>query len=300
MKAKIVQHAVAKALNDIADGERLSIRRLVSLGANFSKNDYSRYFFALIENLLADSDSNYYRLVNKMIKNIDRHCLQTFAINLGYHSFVAGADTIRLKKAAGGEHISWYCQLPPESSGLEELIREQEGRGVRFFYRNVSPAEIEQLLPIISRHPQSDYIFFATSAELGQLKTRQLLGAANLLISLPADNPAFNNATAMLAAANCHFGSHLTYGNASYRSIINDHWQKIIVATPTPYLFLLPAGDLSDDVAGEIYRYAKQYRLGPRASIFLIDFFGDLCYIDDVLNGIVTIPQLRLATAALD
>lgn len=295
MKTKIVERVVTKALNDIAAGGSLFIRRLVSLGAHFSKNDYSRYLFDLIESLLSDPRSNYYQLVNNIIMNTDRNCLQTFAINLGYHALVAGAETLRLQSPAGGGHTRWYCPLPETSDQLDDFLSLQEARGVRFFYRDIAPADVGELLPFCRRHPQCDFLLFADQAEISRLNPGQLLSAANLLISLPADDADFSTASELLAAARCHFGAYLNYHRGNYQDIMRNAWQELLRSAAVPYLLLRPAAEIDEATAVEIYRYAKQYRFDPRASVFLVDFPDDLHYIDEALSGELIIPTLCLA-----
>ena len=284
----ITESVVDRCIREIEEDPKRSVRRLVDLGRQLAKGRFQRQYLDLTQKMLEDEESPYYTLVRNVVRKADHDAIRTFGINLGLGSWTNGARTIRALEAEGQRYIPWGLTLHLDGSaegGVPPLYREviDQGKadGIFTYFLRADAAACGL------RESACAFLLFAPPEAFTPEITAAVAGCHNLSASVDTEKPGWEQAARRLEAARCFYGVYRTYedGEAA-RDITTGNWLKRVTRACCPALaFCFSGSGCPEPVSRRVEGYIRRARTEQYYSVFLMDFFSDYLYVDEIISG---------------
>ena len=294
IKKSMIAAAVEKALRDAQEDPQRVVRRLADLGRHFSNNPFQKFAFPIIQELLENEDSAYYRMTSTVLNTCDHESLKTFGLNIGYMSWAHGARKIRENKDANGD-LPWCVFLrydPARSDGLtvprvRPIIAEGQRLGIyTYFIRQTSgSAEAELPVDLFVENPDAAFIWLCPDSRLTAAQIEKLSACKNLLLVLPAADPDAIPAAKLLHSKKLLCAMYVTYGDEGLHAIPAEKLYR--AATEADVALLYTVAQDGTDCDGESFCYGE--RLRQNSPCLVLDYYGDAAAI-----GNITVENRRI------
>lgn len=162
----LIETVVKKALRDVRNSPRRSIRNLVDMALHFSGGRFQHNFFEIAQTMLQNEHSPYYGLIEDTVAHVDAERLFRFGMNVGYNGCTEGAATIREIEENERYNIPWMMFLHLDAQQLSEhygqyqsLISQGEALGIHTWML-FPESRTQELLPLAREHPDSAFALF--------------------------------------------------------------------------------------------------------------------------------------------
>ena len=280
----MIQSALHKSLQDIAEGDHRAIRRLVDLGEHFSGSGLRQHFLNQAQTLLLDEESAYYTLIHRLVQHTDREQLTQMGLCFGYECLVCGVAKLR-EEWAKGNPISWQQDLRfQKGTGLspedmEAIIAKGEPHGVRCYSLFISQGvPTQEILDRTQAHPYSFFLLFA--GKHPELYLEETVGRENVLPLLP-----LSEASLLKELANSRhlFGAYAVYHEENRKQILDNSLLELALDRQTPFLFLLPDAGCDALTERRVWDHIRKQRMQQQWPLFPLEYTTDMAYIDRVV-----------------
>lgn len=290
LKRMMIESLAERAIRRVQEDPKRSVRKLVDMGQQFATGRFQTEFFKLSEHLLSDEESPYYRLILSMVQNADPIRLKTFGVNLGWQSCTVGANQIRAIEAEEEVQIPWCSvfhlgrsdgPLTPEM--LERLLIEGEELGI---YTSLVDGEgadgLSRYLSVLCRQKSMAFLLLLTPEQVRKYEN-QLAAGPNLMVLVSADQAGWEIAGDLLSRRKMLFGFFERYSGTppkmeqAFLSRLTDHGGMT--------LFLLAEPPASPELVEQVREKVLAFRHCPDAPLFLVDFYSDHGFVDEVISG---------------
>ncbi len=287
----IIEATVDKALSEIrADPER-TLRKLIDMGQGFATGSFQKHFFEGAQKMLANEDSAYYRLLKRIVTEVDHENLKTFGMNLGYNGCTKGANLIRRREAELGFNIPWALSFVlSKSEGcipareLDHAIKQGKELGIFVYLLFYREDRLDDTMKLLDLHDDCAFILFLnpgflTPATVGALKKRH-----NVMISIAADQPETARAARTLREGRFLFSVHSVYTEHDIERCMNAvHMEQVTSYGPLFY-FLTASEDCPAHGVTSMGAQVAAVRAAQRYPILPIDMLHDMLQIDHVIS----------------
>lgn len=291
----ILESVIDLYLREFERDPKRSVRKLVDLGRQFSSGRFQEDFFELTHNMLEEKNSPYYDMAEKAVKKISHQTLKTFGINLGYHSCLKGAKTIRRYKEAGGRHSPWsltfYLQGGEDPSTLpflKSIIDAGKRHGIftySFLFQG-NPSPLSLYFPLLSQEEDCAFLFFLPPGFLEETKFSEISRRHNLLLSLETGEKGWKKAAEKLEKQRCLYALHRNYSSREdVEEIVSGAWGRRIEKRCGVFAFCLASEECPADLSQRVEQYALKSRTQARYSFLPINFYSDSLMIDEIISG---------------
>lgn len=295
MTETILESVIDLYLREMERDPKRSVRKLVDLGRQFSSGRFQEDFFKLTHSMLKEKNSPYYDMAEKAVKKINHQTLKTFGVNLGYHSCLKGAKTIRSCEEAGGHHIPWsltfYLQEGEGSSPrppLKVIIESGKKHGIftyLFRFQGALPS-LSPYFPLVSQEEDCAFLFFLPPGFLEETKLSELSQHHNLLISLDTGGKGWKKSAEKLEKARCLYALHREYScREDVAEIVSDAWGRRIEKHCGIFAFCLAGEDCPENLSQKVEQYVLKSRTQARFPFLPINFYTDSLMIDEIISG---------------
>lgn len=285
----LIEIMVRRTLREIKEEPERNIRNMVDLALQFSKGSFQRRFLSIIQEMLEDENSAYYRLVRDVAANVDNDRLLNFGMNIGYNSCISGARKIREWESENGYHVPWTILLETGKDTFENyakryqsLIEEGERMGVYTwgFYMDYA---CEGLFSLIKAHPDSAFFLFCKAKDITEEVIDQILAADNLMPVIEYDEQA-DDVCSRLRDAKLLYGVFLRYMPDDMHGIADGELFDNIKALHPAATVLIPAESCSKDVQEQVYRMVLDARKSQKYPTIVWDIYGDNRLVDEIIS----------------
>lgn len=281
----MLQAALRTAFRD--DGPKRAIRNLVELGEKFSAGR-QRAFFTGVREMLRKESSAYYLLWERMVRDTDHDCLQTFGINVGYNGCTAGVRTLRALERAH------HCGIPSvlgavynggEMDGrqIDGLVRQGEKLGIYTYVLNYCDGDVGMLAGVLAAHKDSGFIVLTGSCALTPRNIAMLTARKNVMLAVSADSPGFPGICRILRETRALYCAYAAYDETRAAEILSGELVERIGEYAGPFLFLLPEDGVGEKTAEKVGAYAAASRREQRRPFILMDLREDLIEINKAI-----------------
>lgn len=290
LKRMIVESLAERAIRRIQEDPKRSVRKLVDMGRQFSSGRFQSEFFKLSEHLLSNEKSPYYCLLLTLAQKVDPLRLKTFGVNLGWQSCTVGAGQIRAIEETENISIPW-CSVfhlgcsggPLSPEALDRLLSEGEALGI--FTALVDGEAAEDLSPYLTflgQRKDMAFLLLLTPEQVRQYE-RQLEAGDNLLVLVSADREGWEDAGDLLASRQMLFGFYELY--AERPPLLEQAFLDRLTEHGGTALFLLAAPAAGPALVEQVSHAVCAFRHQPSAPLFLVDFYSDHRFADEVVSG---------------
>ena len=297
MHQAMIKVAVDKALRDIQENASRGIRNLVDLGIHFAKGPHQKEFLYNAQKMLHNKNSQYYKLTDRVIRNVDHHILKKFGINLGYNSWTYGAKIIRECEKKYSYNIPWttifdfrqQAETILPATEISAILSYGEEIGVYcgIFFINRDQAYLRDLVKILTSHPDSAYCLFLEPELITDTITREIVSAGNIIIALELDTAAENTrcrkAVDILLKNKCLYGTYSVYNDNNLEYIMSHNYMGQIARLQCSFAFLIRE-NLTAQNKERFSKFLQTTRNAIYYPYFLIDFYDDLAIISQKIS----------------
>lgn len=289
MNEVLIETTVNQAIKRIQNDPERSTRNLIDIGLHFSEGRFQQSFLKLMQKMLENEQSAYYRMIPDIMSNVDNKRIATFSMNVGYHSCTKGARKIREFEETSHFNIPWCISLEltsltywQHSDKYHKLIKEGESFGI-YTWIIYSIDDTHHLLELAEDFPDSAFIFCCSPKEI----TSNLLDESNNLynIMFAVDySEGVEEACQLLRNRKFLYSVLYTYTEIDKDNILNG--QTLMELEPLHPIFSLFKADFfcSSELQTKIYDYVRTARLEQQYQTLPFDILYDNLFIDSIIS----------------
>lgn len=285
----LIETTIRKVLKDMRDSPARSARNLVDLGLEFAQGRFQKHFLKVTSQMLQNSKSRYYDLMQDAVSNIDTEKLVTLGMNIGYNSCTVGAKTIREIEEKEGFNIPWSMHIEinenkyinsPEK--YHSIIKQGQELGIYtwFMYLSGNP---ENICEMFNQFPDCAFILFCSPTNVTKTFIDKVSKYDNVLITVKYGSGT-EKACMSLRERKLPYSIYVSYSHSDAEYITSGDLVKSIQALHPLFTVMKSDFDCSEDVRNSVYNYVIEEREKQEHSTILWEWIYDHKYIDSVIS----------------
>ncbi|MDF2632274.1 MAG: hypothetical protein K0Q85_870 [Caproiciproducens sp.] len=285
---------INRAIRDIQDDPKRSIRNLADMGENFSKSAAQKKFFEMTGDILKKPDNHYNELLVNMIQNVNADTIRTVSLNFGYTSLNYGACILR-ENSKDGKKIPWVlhfdCSAGQNVFGLprmDAIISDAVSLGIYTYIFQIDGAaeRLPELMQLCKNHGECSF-FAAVSPKIFQ-RTQQFTETPNLIFSVNVTGgegeDGTDRALQVLHESKCFYGFHAYYTKENAAWLMSSQFTQRMISGGCLFGAYVNADRKEKELEDQMYRYVCTKRGKKGEAPFVFDFGRDIRYIGDVIS----------------
>lgn len=296
----MIKPAAENGIRYIEDNSKRGIRNLLDLGEYFAHGKFQKSFFDLAHEMLSNENSFYYDIFENLVKNTNHNTLTTFGINMGYNSFTYGASIIREHEKNHNYNVPWIITLnfkeKKEKDENENLLNNDEiiefiesGKGLGIYTYVIlleSNDILDELTPVIKNNEDCAFVIVIHPNIITEEKVKNISQFPNLCVLVLIDDIESQdlNNISLLRAYKCLYGGCFYYDDKNFTDIKSGKFSNKLHSINTDFVVLIKKHGCNEEIADKIYDYMFKSRFDADTTVFMIDFYGDIRRIDNIIS----------------
>lgn len=291
---KMIGSTIDRNIRDITDNPQRGVKNLIDLAYRYSSSPLQRELIKSLQPMLMNPNSPYYNIIPSLVNGVNHYTIKTFIINMSYNSFSHGRKKIKQYQKAHNYKIPWtiiidFTKEPNSNLNKTTILNIiDQGRKTGIYTYMFFINQTDHFSDILRRNPDCAFILYATPTLFIEENILELKSIHNTFFAVlyqpNIDIQAFKNATKLLYDHKCLFGSYTYYSNENIEYILSNRWVDEIVASKSPFGFLMESQNCSPANASLIHDYVDSSKVNPKYPAFLIDLYHDMARIDNHLS----------------
>lgn len=285
----LIENSVKKALKDIQDNPKRTIRNLVDYGLEFAKGGFQKQSLQLAQQLLADENCRYYELIRNAVDHVDSKTLLSFGMNVGYNACTMGVKRIRLLEAREQMHIPWCLFLKVKDFDEEHqkqfcrILEEGMELGIYVFVFVVE-GQIEPLLGMLSEYKQCAFVLMCRKDCLCDEVLDQVAELHNLMLSVGYEKD-IDTTVAEMRKRGLLYGLHAVYGRQELADIESGQFFQSLEPLWPLSVALLADSDVEEKEKARLDQALCTLRITKSYPTFILHLQEDIQRIDEVFSN---------------
>lgn len=285
-----------RAFRDIQRDNFRQLRNYVDMCAFLSKGKGHRLFFERAQEVLEQTDSLYYPLIQRAISTVSEDALCTFGVNLGIDALTSGAGQLRQLAATEDQQLPWLVLANAGSAGLAQAIPDGEKRGLYCWCLFAAdPAEAWQAVELARQNAKCAFALVLPSALVTPELVAQLGQAPNLATVLWMQSPEFSEEThaavRLLRDARLLYGIGLDLDDGEAQQVLQREW--LSVAAQHALFCTFTHRRMSEGAAKVMVEQIYRMRLSTGAPLLLLSWEEDTAYTSRSISPGACVRDLR-------
>lgn len=289
MNQALIETTVKQAIKRIQDDPERSIRNLVDMALLFSNGKFQHRFLEVIQQMLQNEQSSYYRMIPDVIANVDGKRLSTFGINLGYNSCTRGARTIRKAEAEQKFNVPWSIFLEIDDCCFKNheehyffLLEQGQSLGV-YTWAFICDNGITSCLKLAEKYTDHALLILCRPNDI----TPALLDEAGELYNIMfavAHEDGIEDACNLLRKRNFLYSVSYSYAEEDLSEILNGNILSDIQVLHPVFTLFHPKNDCPLPIQQLVYEYVLETRMNQTYLTIPFDLAHDMQYIDEIIS----------------
>lgn len=286
----IIETMVRKAIQDIKDSPKRSIRNLVDMALNFSGGRFQHRFFSVTQTMLKNENSPYYELVHNVANHVDIERLVGFGMNLGYNSCTRGAEIIREIEDSQGFNVPWMLTLHLNSANWDyraarykNIVAQGEKLGI-YTWQLFADGAPEQALSLAASFPDSAFIIYCSHAEITPQFLDEAEALSNLMLAVRFEEGA-ESLCRTLREMKLLYSVYHVYSAEDTVPILSDDLFYGIQQLNPAFAALVPAEDCSAETRTAVTSHVRKLREEQRFPLLPWEAVSDCRLVDGIISG---------------
>lgn len=291
---KMIETAINKGIRDIEYNPKRGVRNLVDLANHFTIGPFQKGVLNIMEVMLSNSNSPYYKMVAELVNNVDHNTIKTFGINIGYNSWNNGAKKIREEEKLHGYNIPWTIifnfkkQIGDKISTDEIINIIKQGKKIGIYSYMFFMDNMDGFLDIVRKNLDCAFILYVPHYKLTEKNIIKIKSYHNTFFSILYDRHIdlqdFKNTIQLLHNNKCLFGIHSYYDDGNVEDILNHEWVNGLKDFRCVFGFVIQSNKCSLENAAFIHEYVLNSKTNQEHSAFLIDLYEDIAKINKIIS----------------
>ena len=279
----MVNTIVKKAIHDLKTDPDRTVRNLVDMALQFADSRFQQQFYSGAQSLLTNEKSAYYDLVKDTITQVNEETLLTFGMNVGYNGLYEGSKKIRNVE----EHsIPWTISLSITEGKLYDqhhrTIDQGEEMGIHTWHL-FSNHGIYECLTLAQHHPDSAFVIFCNSNEIGWNVLDYADDIRNISIMVSFDNDA-DVVCDMLRVSGILYGLYYTYSQKDLECIESGELMHEMEQLHPAFSVLKPQFPCQNTLRDRVYQWIVKARMEQEFKTIPWEMYGDMLLVDSVIS----------------
>ena len=279
----MVNTIVKKAIHDLKSDPERTVRNLVDMALQFANSRFQQEFYSGAQSLLTNEKSAYYDLVKDTITQVSEETLLTFGMNVGYNGLYEGSKKIRNQEQYS---IPWTVSLSITEGKLfdqhHKAIEQGEKMGIHCWHL-FSSHGIYECLTLAQHHPDSAFVIFCGSNEIGWNVLDYADDLRNIAIMVPFDKDA-DVVCDMLRASGILYGLYHAYSEKDLGSIESGELLHDMEQLHPAFSVLKPQFPCQQKLRSRVYQWITKARLHQEFKTIPWEMYGDMLLVDGVIS----------------
>lgn len=284
----IIETVVRKAIEDMKESPKRSMRNLVDLALTFSDGRFQQRFFSVAQSMLKNENSPYYELVQNVVNHVDTEHLVQFGTNIGYNSCTKGARIIRKIKEKQGYHVPWMLTLPLntaewDTQKYQRIIDQGEAMGI-YTWQLFAGRHSERALPLAAAYPGSAFIVYCSHDDVSAPFLDEVCELDNLMLAVRYEE----NAEALCQALRERgilYSVYCPYTAEDTASILSDDLFYAIAELCPVFAALVPAANCPMETRTAVAAHIRKLREEQRFPMLPWEAISDCILVDSIISG---------------
>lgn len=288
---KLIEITVGRAIKDIKEDPARGIRNLIENGQEIGiSGKLQPEVLQTVNSILDDTDSPYYKLVDRTFKQVDQATLMDFGINIGQNSFSVGLKTIREAESKYRYNIPWIVGFTYgagtalNTEKLGSTVADGKKLGIFTYGLMHTSGDVCSVVPLLTRHDDCAFVIFTTGEALTDAAIARLSRCRNLMVAVSIETQAFVSACRRLKDSHMLYSVYGYYGDDNIGDILSDKWLEMVTPAEPVFSFLSPSPGTDEDMRDQVADYVKKRRFEPKFSTIAVDIPSDALAIDGVVS----------------
>ena len=299
----MIESAVAHGIRDMQEDPERSVRRLVDLGKQFSKNRFQDQVFTSMQELLDNENSAYYDMIANLLQNADPEAMKLFGVNFGYMGWSYGARRIRGEQEQLGFCVPWNIMLRYDGSAdgltasrIASLVTQGQQLGIYiYFIRQSASAKTPfEVLDLFVQNKECAFVWVRETGRLTAAEIQMLSSCKNAVVVLPVDDPESLLTTELLREKKILFALYGMYDDAPRDQLAAARTHQMVLTAQSAMFFLISKDNTSEETCKATRQHCYDSRLRQDLPYVLMDYYGDA----EALAGVTVEHRLLLEIGA--
>ena len=279
----MVNTIVKKAIHDLKSDPERTVRNLIDMALKFADSRFQHQFYSGAQSLLTNEKSAYYDLVKDTVTQVNEETLLTFGMNLGYDGLYEGSKKIRSQEQYS---IPWTVSLTITEGKLYDqhhntiVLGEKMGIHCWHLFSNHG---IHECLTLAQQHPDSAFVIFCGSHEIGWEVLDYADELRNIAIMVPFDNDA-DVVCDMLRVSGILYGLYDTYTEKDLHAIESGELLHDMEQLHPCFSILKPQFACQKVLRDRVYGWITKARLAQEFKTIPWEMYGDMLLVDGVIS----------------
>lgn len=284
---------VERKIDEVSKDPKAALQSLLAYSHRFSSSGFQAPIFSILNHLLANEDSQYHIMIQKLLEQNSHSTIKNLCINLGYNSWTYGAQMIRNTSPKIGYCIPWNITFhwnpsDPDGLNLESIhrfIREGNRMGIfSFCIRQETAHPVSgEIFSLFASHPDSTFFWFLPDQLLSPIYIDMLKTHENT-VAIFNDKSSYclQNTTSLKERKIIYGIYHVYTSNTSYPMIR----ECINCCSVYNSAFVIM---IADDLCGTEFQtqmadYVYNIRTTEKLPFFLLDYYSDIMRINYLIS----------------
>ena len=289
MNQALIETTVKQAIKRIQDDPERSIRNLVDMGLLFSNGKFQQRFLEVIQQMLQNEQSSYYRLISDLIANVDSKRITTFAINLGYNSCTRGARMIRKIESEQGYNVPWSIFLTIDDRNFRKhedeyfsLFEQGQSLGVYTWFL-FSNQGMESCLKLAEKYIDNAFLIFCHPNDITPALLDEAVELYNIMFVVAYENETDQTCN-LLRKRNFLYSIYYSYTEDDMVEILNGNILADIQELHPVFTLFHPSNDCPLPIQQLVYEFVLETRMKQNYITIPFDLIRDMKYIDEIIS----------------
>ena len=286
----IIETMVRKAIRDIKESPKRSMRNLVDMALNFSDGRFQQRFFSVTQAMLKNENSPYYELAQNVVNHVDTDRLVRFGVNLGYNSCTRGAKVIRKIEEKQGFQIPWMLTLHLDTANwqtrverYQSIIGQGEELGI-YTWQLFADRHPECALSLVAEHPDSAFIVYCCYNEVTEQFLDEFCELDNLMLAVRYEEGA-EELCRTLRERGMLYSVYYAYSAEDTVPILSDDLFYGIEELSPTFAALVPAVNCPMETRTAVSAHIRKLREEQRFPMLPWEAISDCLMVDGIISG---------------
>ena len=279
----MVNTIVKKAIHDLKTDPDRTVRNLVDMALKFADSRFQQEFYSGAQSLLTNEKSGYYSLVEDTFAQVNEENLLTFGMNVGYNGLYQGSKKIR---SLDKHCVPWTISLSITEGKLydqhHQTIDQGENMGIHCWHL-FSNHGIYECMTLAQHHPDSAFVIFCNSNEIGWNVLDYADDIRNIAIIVPFDKDA-DVVCDMLRVSGVLYGLYYTYSQKDLECIESGELMHEMEQLYPAFSVLKPQFPCQNTLRDRIYQWVVKARMEQEFKTIPWEMYGDMLLVDSVIS----------------